>query len=489
MPVGTSLPVASLDTRAMRVGDTDHRVTSVLIPRAGYYRVVASVFGASQDEKFVNGQPVVDQVHVERWVYVSDSGGSVTNHFDARLFPDTLQPRPGLLRAKRTRRLRPRLAALSAADEAAVAGGARKSVLDPVARQITYIDYSTQPSPIVRPLAYAPVYQEEFDQYEYRSYGGSWTSTDANGEFTPLCAPVDYYTIRGRVELRGGGIVMDQPYYTGWEEYYGECYQARAPFMETDNASAFVFSQMRGIVAASRAGLPARGDVQVAVRYGINLSAYQYEYDRIEIAGDGPNVATYSDYGAFAQAHEYGHAVHHRALGDYVHGACGPGHNWGTVESFACAYSEGFASFHAAMTGPPARLSSYVGVMQSRSYFQTGVAGLQEVQIAALLLDLVDAANDESHDQVSYPLSYVGAVMASCEAQVDGVWSRAGGDYLAQCFEQGLSTTDRVAYFPTRPVSAFRESATEPANWCKGGVRRVWIWNMGGNLEAPAPCG
>lgn len=472
----------------MQAGDTDRRVTSVLIPRAGYYRVVASVFGSPQDEKFVNGHPVADQVHVERWVYVSDAGGTVTSTFDASVFPDTVQARPGLLRAKRSLRPSPRIAALRAADEAPVAVRARRSVLDPVKRQITYIDYAAQPSAIVRLIANAPVYQEEFDQYEYRSYGGSWTSTDANGEFTPLCAPVDYYTIRGRVELRGGGIVMDQPYFTGWEEYYGECYQARAPFMETDNASAFVFTQLRGIVQASRAGLPARGDVQVAVLYGINLSNYQYQYDRIEIAGDGPNAAVYSEYGAFAQAHEYGHAVHHRALGDYAHGTCEGPHDLGTIVNFACAYSEGFADFHAAVT-IPSRLPYYLSALQSRAFFQPGVAGQQEVQIAAFLLDLVDVANDESHDQVSYPLTYLGAVIASCAAQVDGVWRREGGDYLAQCFEQGLSPADRETYFPSRPVTSFSESATEPSNWCKSGIRRLWIWNMGGYLEAPASCG
>ncbi|MBW7934119.1 MAG: hypothetical protein H3C62_11045 [Gemmatimonadaceae bacterium] len=450
----TELPAAVRTSRALAGGEIDRVVTSVVIPREGYYRIVASVFGDSLDAKVHNGHPVQDRVHVERWVYVAESGGTVTATFDPTVLPADIQARPGPSRPKRARTTGRRLVAST--EEAATAG-LRSSLTEPATRQVTYYDYDNPQNPVVRPLANVSVYQEEFDQYEYRSYGGSWTTTDANGEFTANCAPLDYYTIRGRVELRGGGVQMGEPTATYWEEYFGDCYEVRGPYGATTNANAFVFSQMREIVAASRAALPARGDVLVEVVNGLAVSRYLKDQpwgpygnsDKIEIAGDGSNAGVYGPYGAFVQAHEYGHAVHHRALGGYPSPDCGGGHTFGSVENYGCAYVEGVADFLAAATRP-IQMQYYFGYMQNRDFFTTGVAGRQEIQVAALLLDLLDTANDESHDQVSYPLSYLGAVITSCRVFDGLVWRGDGGDYLAECFEQGMSSSDRETFFPNR---------------------------------------
>lgn len=489
---GTELPAAVRTSRALAGGEIDRLVASLVIPREGYYRIVASVFGDSLDAKTYNGRPVQDRMHVERWVYVAENGGAVTATFDPTVLPEGIQARPGPSRLKRSRTMGRRLASTT---EEAVTAGVRSSLLEPVTRQVTYYDYDNPQNPVVRPLANVSVYQEEFDQYEYRSYGGSWTTTDANGEFTAICAPLDYYTIRGRVELRGGGLQMGEPTATYWEEYFGDCYEVRGPYGATTNANAFVFSQMREIVAASRAELPARGDVLVEVVNGLGISYYLKEQpwgpygnsDIIKIAGDGANQGVYGPYGAFVQAHEYGHAVHHRALGNYQSSDCGSGHTLGSVESYGCSYVEGVADFLAAVTRPT-QMQYFLGYIQNRDFFTTGVAGRQEIQVAAFLLDLSDAANDESHDQVSYPLPYIGAVIQTCRVFDGDIWVWNGGDYLAECFEQGLSSSDHATFFPNRIVLSFAENAAEPANWCKAGIRRVWKWNMGGVYEPTASC-
>ena len=76
--------------------------------------------------------------------------------------------------------------------------------------------------------------------------------------------------------------------------------------------------------------------------------------------------------------------------------------------------------------------------------------------------------------------------MDACET---GAWRTDGADYLAECFEQGLSSADRTSFFPNRPVVSFSETATEPGNWCKAGIRRLWELNMGGVFESAATCG
>lgn len=67
-------------------------------------------------------------------------------------------------------------------------------------------------------------------------------------------------------------------------------------------------------------------------------------------------------------------------------------------------------------------------------------------------------------------------------------WDETGSDYLVYCLEQQIDPSVRSTYFGGKMAIMYRESAIEPASWCRGKVRRLWKWNYAGEIDTVALC-
>lgn len=205
-------------------------------------------------------------------------------------------------------------------------------------------------------------------------------------------------------------------------------------------------------------------------------------------------------------AHEYGHAYHYRALGGMPRGKCVSPHYFDGADNHKCAYTEGFASFAAAVTvslsyGDYYGLSATSDYNYNRVVVNGGYPGdpsharsgresysddgsVIEGAFAAFMWDLYDPAGSpgeggESFDQTSYPLTYVADVMRSCQYVVDGT-SRPedGTDRLITCFQRQRvphgPSFFRLRYDYGDHVYSFTESAVEPTGWNRSNIVNLW---------------
>ena len=257
----------------------------------------------------------------------------------------------------------------------------------------------------------------------------------------------------------------------------------------TDNGSASVHAELMQTIAASRAMLGrSRGVIDARYPVGTeqSMSVYQNDDDYMNIA---PN-ATYGADARFYLAHEYGHAVHEKAL-DGNRGAggggCNPHYFTGPegASNHTCAFSEGFADFHAALTRGTSIGPYWYNHMQTPETYPSGA--IAEQTVAAFLLDVTDPAYDEPHDLVYYPASYVADLIRTCEdyPTLSGFtygYARPNGiDGILWCMEQQVDVSAANVYFPYRSpqYTAFRESAFEPGGPTQqADVRRFWLWDL-----------
>lgn len=201
----------------------------------------------------------------------------------------------------------------------------------------------------------------------------------------------------------------------------------------------------------------------------------------------------WGDWGILAAAHEYGHAVHEKALGGIPNYSC-PDHIIDGAYNLACAMAEGSANYHgAAVRGD---LASYLYRTRfEQNYYYPGCVysgttctdtsydgSIIEGAVAAFLYDLTDPAN-EAADSVEYPGSYVAAIVSTCEWYNPALedWYGANGvDHYVYCLENQVDTLYASPYFTTRgsPPLYMRESATEPNGWDPTDIRILWLYDL-----------
>jgi hypothetical protein len=257
-----------------------------------------------------------------------------------------------------------------------------------------------------------------------------------------------------------------------------------------------------------------RPSITVRLDPNAGNSSYSPSADEITIRSTGDADHVWGPLGIFVAAHEYGHAVHERALGGNVAGGqCPSPHYIDGAHNLQCAYSEGFANFHAVATRRADLRNegesdwaieqnfNYPGwVYEHGSPVSPSTDGsIIEGAVAAFLYDLVDAPDwpdspfntaDGDDDSVTFPGSYLADIIRTCNVLYSS-WTRADGiDHLIYCLEQQVdpAVTGSQMYFPTRSSDPFNqtEAAAEPPGWSVAVIRALWTRNLYGQYASSA---
>lgn len=307
LPVGVTLPPVASGREAMSVGQIASRSAAVVFDEPGYYQVWARAIKTSTDRIRPAGPDVADMQTQIVWVLITDTGGRVTPVFDASVFPDGVQPVPGPFRA---------VGVSTVAARTAV-----RAMSGVVTVRIVYVNANVPGGAELQPLRQAHIIA-----------GGQNTQTDGDGSLTIACpagsSRVEVWTENGDIKLRSD--YTPQFAVDAWkavDTYVGAdaCNQTRE-ILVNDSRPANVWDNAIRTIPASRALLGAsRGRIdayyeayQPSGQYG---AFYSPSYDRIVIS-----PAEYQGYrGVFTIAHEYGHAVHEKALGGNFGGWSCPG--------------------------------------------------------------------------------------------------------------------------------------------------------------------
>jgi hypothetical protein len=452
---------------------------TVIIPDAGYYRVVLVADAPGVPIVGPSGGFVGSTSVRELWLLVGARGGRATAEFDRSVFGDSLVPQPGPFRVRQGRTTKngasPSAARASASSSDGISG---------------YLLYYHQLNGQYIGIGEARMDIKVWDVAAQQYVWGYASATGPDGSWADGC-PMSGYNHHIEFYLESSNkVYMEAPYAGTLTTSEWDCGRTDHN-MYTDSNAGHVFVTLNRGADLSRSFFQRqRGWLNVRFRAEAN-SYYQKEQpwgptghaDRITISTVGNPSHIWGAWGTFVQGHEYGHGVHHRALGDYpsLDSGC-QDHAFNSTETMECAHVEGFADYHAvALFGAETGQQS---PFENNSYYPGGDGSRIEGSVAAFLYDITDAAN-EGHDTIQLPGQYVGDVMSTCDVWVQslGNWVHSRAiEHLVYCSENQIDPwIAQNNYFPTswRP-SAQRESATEPPGWSPGAIRALWLRNLYG---------
>lgn len=477
------IPTHGSWNRDLGQGQSFQRKVALQIEQPGYYQVIASAVAEAEEVETDDGRRVKNSSTRDIWLWIDEEGGKVTEEFDRSLFPEDIREQPGPLTLKSEL---PKIGVSSSSEGKTTASNSSSSTT-------LYVDYINQTTGTPEPLEGARV------SYSVRDWRGieRHSGTNVIGSDGEVSIPCYLQDPRGSATYSGTIHVQDNyrlrvyhpqtgsdvtGYFSGNSETdCGQQIPVRASYKMSH-----VFAQMDKTIEESRSFFQEeRGKMHVHLEWDVDNSFYCPEQgpfidpwcsdgggdtvvimDSPDPSGDTHIGGTFGD---FVIAHEYGHAMHEKALGgNEGSGECPSPHYIGGSYNLQCAYSEGFANYHAEAVGFP-----YFNFEET--YADNSDDGsIIEGAVAAFFFDLTDAAN-ESHDNADYPGSYVADVIRTCE--VDG--SRANGiDHLIACFQREIPSYS--GYFETRGnrPSSYDESASEPSGWNRTDIVKLWRENL-----------
>jgi hypothetical protein len=504
IPLGEPLAPELSDRGALSHGQSLTRTANVVIPRPGYYQVVASILQRSRadgDEATARGELNQDVAHAELWLWISESGGKATARFDPTLFPAGTWVVPGPLTP--TTQSRPggvgptpaaaRLSALPGAPRGSHAGTAGY-----VQSHAVYYDNDTG--------ANAPIPNARAEYTVYSRSGAlirtDRMNTDATGNSSETCYSDanGYGTYRYSVLLDNDRVGMETPVVLDISgDFAYDCGQAFTDVVPSTQSwgkeRAHVFVGLdTGIRNADRIFQFSRAKILVRLDSAITYSRYDWGGSDMLLIDTKPDPP-YADqiwgtYGAFVHLHEYGHAFHETALGGVKrYYNCPEPHYMQTSTNLGCALAEGFPDYFAVVAR-----GSAMGTMESdieRAIYSPGPTsaygvaagtngGMIEGAVASFLYDITDPAN-ETHDLTAYPGRYVVDIIRTCQVYLNGAWQlNTGVDHLVYCF-QGTIDSDASLFGRTVPTS-LTYSATDPEAYSTryGKIRKSYRRNLFG---------
>lgn len=450
----------------------------VIVP--GFYRVVLTATSPTSATYTPSGDHIQNTSHREVWLLINEQGGQVTEQFDPTLLPDSAlhQVGPRVLHNRASRAARGTTSGNVSLMTYGVAG---------------YFKYYNPDTGAYVPLSVGRVSLQIWDEYSGQLTWDSpqYTSTGADGYFEGECPQTwtDRYTyifhLEGAVSFNGAGDAQISFWST-------DCGTMDALVVTSSNYGHAYYTLNR--VASISQTLYERTRSQgLYVELGnFDNSYYSKEQewgpspfsypDRIRLSTSQNPSHTWGAWGKFVMAHEYGHGFHHRALGDYPSTGSGcQDHSFSSLETPTCALVEGFADFHAVAT-----LGDETGErtsFEANSYLPGGQDGSQtEGAVAAFLYDLADGAN-ETDDQLSGSLKYVGDLTTTCLVQSSTFpynFKNREVSHLVYCAENQVDSWVRSNFFLGSEIIANSESesAAEPTSWSVGTVRDIWMRNL-----------
>lgn len=500
--------------------------TSVVFPAPGYYQVHVSVQGTPAAPADRDVQPVS---HRQLWVWVDKTGGRITESFDTSLFPAGAVKTPGPLRF---------LADLAPTGPPARGRGTAEE--GGVTAQNTcmingiffcdaylYAMYYDQDAGYYRGLPNAMVTTEYWDRDPYTGQGifvdSRLAQTDAQGRYHIDCTLWSYYTdqvvVLGSVETTTGDVTVERgssgtAYGVTFNhgrvadvcEHAAHGYEGLWDVNLAGN-QARVFDNMTYSIANSRLLMGyTRGHVKARVYDTGDEGYYNRSSDFIRM--DYQTI--WGNYGRAVAAHEYGHALHEKGLAGNRGGGCPDPHFLRVASNLSCAFSEGFANFHSAMT---------IGMRMNAAVWNYGEWSLQaaetnwksasggattESKVGAFFLDLADGAGSPDNvagddDAAAYGAGYVGKAIRECtvtwredtsQLNQDGMvqqFTQRANDLLdlVHCFEGQISPSGRLSIasldsqgniITLNAVSA--TALTQASGWSRASVQAIWSANI-----------
>jgi hypothetical protein len=505
LPVDRPATPELSERAAMARGQTITRTVSVTVPRPGYYQVVATTAQRSEredDEPPASGN---DQnvAHDEIWLWIAESGGRATDRFDPSLFPAGTWQVPGPLSP--TSGPRPGAGAETSAGPrpARSATGPSPSHSGYAGYVDSHAMYHNNDTGGLAPIRNARAEYTIMDrlgrfirtEVKTTDAGGlSWVAcySDANG----------HGRYRYRVLLDNERVGMELPEVINLEGDFatdcGVAFTDQVPSTQSlGKERAHVYSNLdKGIRNGDAFFGIQRAKILVRLDPNASYSTYDWNGSDRLIIDTQPNTGygdqVWGPYGAFVQAHEYGHAYHETALGGvkrYYTGACPSPHDMWRQTTHACAIAEGFPDYYSVVV-----LGSATGYMltdiENGRYspsstnewgFRPGDNGsIIEGAFASFLYDITDPAN-ETHDQTAYPGRYVADIIRTCEVY-SGAWRlNTGSDHVTYCF---LGTiTDTTAFGRSPAPTSLRHGAAEPEAYSTRyfKIRKNYQKNLFGN--------
>lgn len=458
IPKGNYLNAVASWSRSLSKGQVFTKQKTITVKQPGYYHVLVSVHAKNAKKFTKGGIPILNGSWNHAWIWINPKGGKVTRNFQYKFFPKNIRPVPGPLTK------------LMAAPQFQYGQKRVKNLTNAITVKVNYRDKSVWGGGY-KPLKNATVtYKEGF-------HNGTVHTNDQGIATIPCFASANSYTIKvfnknNKVKVFDFNL-PSSTFAIKTEGLVNDCGYT----VVLNSQNSYLFANFNQVIANSRSFFQhSRGQISVYRQHTGGVSNYHPNGDYINIAANSVGTR----YGNFGNAHEYGHALQSKKLGGIPAYTCSPdGHYISGEYNLGCAYGEGFADYHAAVTST--NINHYFAV-ENDPYVNNGEDGsIIEGAVAAFLYDLTDPGN-ESFDNADYPGSYIADIIQSCQVKVNGSWKRANGiDELIACLQNKVPYYSSLyGHFPTRnPIPyAYQENVNEPSSWNQNDIATLWYKDL-----------
>lgn len=438
VPVGDEVAAhGEWSVPSMAVGDTWEETVEIPAAPAGYYlvSVTAETYGPESD----HGPMLSEDVYTQAWMFISDTGGQLTDVFEDSIFPDGTRAVPGKLTSLTELEGRP------------------PGTGDKVYLSVAYYDGRRGKRG----------YQPAVDS---RVLGIS-----SSGRIRSETVPEDgivAFDCRGW--WIGNGYVPETPFVTGksgfvrfWSAHSSDCgdtisvYGRRVDYMPWRNLD------LSAINLISHTG-HTRG----RVNWEVDLTRTDAVYRR-RWWGNKIIFGRYSYHNGWVAGHEYTHALQDEGMGGLWTTKNCRKHSVYLESSYTCAFQEGVADYGGNI-GAPDEGFNWEDFYTRGSKRKPMVEG----HVAALLWDLVDPEN-ETGDATTYSGRYIFKVFSTCEVLHGGWRKRNDVADFVWCLENRIDKPLHRRIFPNTMIPRdVEELATEPPDWNADHIRSTWLKNL-----------
>ena len=488
-PLGRTIPAtASWRLSRMRKGDTWRRTVTVPGEAAGYY--MAAVVADANGPASALGPYLSDESYDQAWMLVSETGGRLTEVFEDSVFAGGVVPMPG-----------PFTTVAEFLSSPATQSAEGDSLY--LKLKVGYYHGS-----MWRAAVGAKVWGQYVTKEGELQGDRLYRIVPEDGEVQFPCPTERLYMVGYAdlpetrfIEVRVGFVKL-------WVGSRVHCVPHTYVSLNGRDHDYMPWRNLSDVI-------PIIND-----HFGYSRSRVKWEVDFRENArthySTGCCLGLWSDKIVFSRAHyhrasvaahEYTHALHHKAMGGlWPAENCSP-HDYYDSSSYTCAFQEGLADYGSWVGAPddfgyfletiPDSVCTYRDGGTCREWWVVqGPKPKVEGHVAALFNDLIDAGTgdpgtpretDEPADKTQYSAHYVMDVFATCQVRVRGgkgggtLWWKKRDDVsdFVWCLENRVKAGLHRGVFPNieTPTDA-REEAREPSDWNADSIRRTWLWNM-----------